>query len=109
MKAPAYTGCVAVVLVLLALPAAAKPSETETGRQKLTAKFVIYSSDEDRELASSLLKVLRGKDKVTRFLKASTIEKAIESEADVLVLVMTSRELPRLEKETLAALKKRKV
>ena len=52
--------------------------------------------------------MLRGKEKITRFEKAKTIEKAVASEADILVLVLPKRELPKLEKGTLEALKKRR-
>ncbi len=94
------------MLVQFESPSAINPAED---RKSVSARFVVYSSEKDAEFRSSLFRVLRGKEKVTRLEKAETIEKAVASEADVLVLVLPKYELPKLEKGTLEALKKRKI
>jgi len=110
MKAIVGTSCLPVVASVLSQLAAADPAESKTGaQQSVVARFVVYSSERDAELRSSLLRVLRGDDKVARIAKADTIEKATESEADVLILVMPDPDLPKLEPKTLDALKKRKL
>lgn len=95
-------GCLFVTLVSAGLALAAD-------RKPATARFVVYAAEEDSELGSSLFRVLRGDEKVSRFAKADTLKKAIESESDVLVLVLPKRELPKLDKTVLDALKKRKI
>jgi hypothetical protein len=94
------------MLVQFGSPSAANPAED---RKSVSPMFVVYASEEDAEFGSSLFRVLRGNEKFARFDKAQTIEKAIASEADVLVLVLPKRELPKLEKGILEALKKRKI
>ena len=56
-----------------------------------------------------MVRVLRGKGQRARFDKAETIEQAVASKADGLVLVMPTRELPKLGKGTLESLKRRKI
>ena len=117
-------GCVVLVVALLSRPAVADPPVTksappkstpaipapaETARTAPDPKFVVYASEQEAEFASSMFRVLRGKDKVARFAKAQTIEKAAESQADVLVLVMTTNVPPKLEPATIEALKRRKI
>ena len=46
---------------------------------------------------------------MTRITKADTIEKAVESKVDVLVLIMMGRKIPELAPKTIEALKTRKV
>ncbi len=106
VRSVAVVGFLIVMLVQFESPSAINPAED---RKSVSPKFVVYSSEKDAELRSSLFKVLRGKEKVTRLQKAETIEKAVASEADVLVLLLPKRELPKLEKGTLQALKKRKI
>lgn len=79
------------------------------------AKYVIYFEQEDAQLGASLFRVLIGADKYVRFEKAETMDKAIESDANVIVVVATGRIRRegqfnwKLDKESLDSLKKRKV
>src|SRR5579863_8075212 len=110
MNAKLSTVFLIVVSVLLSpLGAADKPGTKVEKEQALLPRFVVYASEEDEELGSSLLRVLRSKDKVERFARAGTIEKAAESDADVLVLAIVKSQLPKLEPQTLEALKTRKI
>jgi len=97
---------VLLTFVQLAPLSAADPPDDS---KQLNPKFVIYAAEEDAEFGSSLLTLLRGKGERARIDKASSIQRAIESTADVLILVMPGRELPKLEKSALEALKKRKI
>jgi len=72
-------------------------------------KFVICASERDAEFGESLFRVLRRPGERARFGRAETIEQALESEAEVIVLVLPGRDLPPLEERTLAALKHRKI
>ncbi len=75
-------------------------------------KFVIVSpkpSSANLELGASLYRVLLGNGQRAKFEKAESIEEAIASKADVIVLAMPSSDVPPLDKETLDSLKKRKV
>jgi hypothetical protein len=72
-------------------------------------RFLVYASDADAELRSSLYRVLRGDDKVARIEKADALETALSSDAEVLVLILPQRNLPNLDAATLNALKKRKI
>jgi hypothetical protein len=105
MKSVAYAGCLIVILARVASLSAADPiAEDKTVRPK----FVVYASEADAEFGSSLFRVLRGKGERARFDIAETIEQAVASVADVLVLVLPKRELPKLEIGTLESLKNRK-
>lgn len=99
----------ATVAIFLAQRGGAADRATQKPQRPPDPKFVIYSAAADAELGGSLFRVLRGTDQVSRLAKAETIEKALESPAGVLVLVMPGRTVPKLEKETLGALKKRKI
>ena len=112
-KKPGVSFC-AMVMASAALatsPAAAQQIGTPPVQQQARPKFVIYSAEADAELGSSLFRVLRDKDgKPTWIAKAESIEAAAKSEADVLILVMTSRQkAPKLDGDILEALKKRKI
>lgn len=85
------------------------PAEAAEEQRPSRPSFVVYAAPEDTELATSLFRVLRGKDKVTRLAKAESIEQALATEADVLVLAIPGRTPLKLEKETLEALKQRKI
>jgi len=99
-------GCLFASLVSAGYALAADPA---ADLKPAAARFVVYAAEDNSELGSSLFRVLRGDEKVSRFAKADTLQKAIESEADVLVLVLPQRELPKLDKTVLDALKKRKI
>ncbi len=71
-------------------------------------KFVVYASEENADLRSSVFRVLQGAEKVARIEKADSLEAALASEAQVLVLVLPKLP-PMLEPGTLAQLKQRKV
>lgn len=79
------------------------------------AKYVIFSKPDDAQLGASLFRVLIGADKNVRFEKAESIEKAIESDANVIVVVATQKIPPggqfhwNLDQKSLASLKNRKV
>ena len=90
-----------VILVRVVCLSAADPA---TEGKVVSRKFVVYASKADAEFGSSLFRVLRGKGDRARFDKAETIEQAVVSEADVLVMVM-----PKREKWILESLKKRKI
>lgn len=115
MQATGFTAGLIVLVSLLSQVAAAEPPAAApipaTAEKPETAvpKFIVYSSEADAEFRTALFRVLRGNDKVSRIAKADTIEKAVESEVDVLVLIMTGRKLPELEAKTIEALKKRKI
>src|SRR5580765_8124511 len=97
MKASLRAGCLMLMAILLSRPAAAHPPAADSAKRPSSPKVVVYSSEEDAKFASSLFRVLRGKEKASRFAKANSIEKATDSEADVIVLVMTGNQLPKLE------------
>lgn len=107
--------CAVLLISLLSPFVAAEPRETvETSPttekpETAAAKFIVYSSEADAEFRTALFRVLRGNDKVARIAKADTIEKAVESDVGVLVLIMTGRKVPELEPETIEALQKRKI
>src|SRR5437764_4285958 len=86
MKATMSTGCLIVVASLLLQLVAADPPDAKAEKQEaVVPKFVVYSSAEDAEFRTSVFRVLRGVDKVAQIAKVDTIEKATESEVDVLV------------------------
>ena len=101
-------------LVVCALNSSVFCQETDNSNAK-TAKYVIYSEPKDAQLGASLFRVLIGADKNVRFEKAETMDKAIESDANVIVVVATGRIRGEgkfnwnLDKESLDSLKKRKV
>jgi hypothetical protein len=105
MKVSANVGCFIVAMQAVTLWAA----ESRADGNRESPKFAVYASETDAELGSSLFRVLRRKGQRARFDRVETIKQAIESEADVLVLVLPGRELPKLEKATLESLKKRKI
>jgi hypothetical protein len=106
MKFMAHVGLSIVILV----PAASLLVSDSFAQDKtVRPKFVVYASEEDAEFRSSLFTVLRGKGERSRIDKAETMEQALASEADVLVLVLLHRDLPKLSKETLEALRSRKI
>lgn len=107
MKAATHVCCLIILLVVRVVSVSAADPDAEG--KPVSPRFVVYASEADAEFGSSLFRVLRGKGERARFDKAGTIEQAIKSEADVLVLVLPRRELPKLEKETLESLKKRKI
>jgi hypothetical protein len=110
MKMAVRAGCLIVVTLLLSQLTAADPPDVKAEKEEsVIPKFVVYSSEEDAEFRTSVFRVLRGNEKVARIAKADTIERATESEVDVLVLIMTNRELPKLGPKTVEALKKRKI
>ncbi len=96
-------------LILLVRVISLSAADPGTERKPATARFVVYASEADTEIGSSLFRALYSNGKRERFDKAQTIEQAIESTADVLVLVLPTRDLPKLEKGTLESLKKRKI
>ena len=79
--------------------------------EKEPAKFVVVApkSGENAELGASLYRVLLGTGQRAKFERVESIEEAVTSKADVIVLAMSSRDLPTLERETLESLKKRKI
>ena len=79
--------------------------------EKEPAKFVIVApkSGVNSELGASLYRVLLGSGQRAKFERVETIEQAVASKADVIVLAMPSVDLPPIEKETLESLKKRKI
>src|SRR5436309_5620480 len=101
-----FIGCLIASLVTATFIRAADPPAE---RPPANARFVVYAAEEDAELGSSLVRVLRGTEKVSKFAKADTLEKALESEADVLVMVLPKREPPKPDQKTLEVLKKRKI
>jgi hypothetical protein len=101
-----FVGGLIVIVVWLVSTSAADPPEE---RKPATPKFAIYASEEDADFRSTLFKVLHGNDKESRFDLADKIEKVVSSEAEVLILVLPRRELLTVKKETLKALKTRKI
>jgi hypothetical protein len=106
MRPVAFVAGAIVILLGLSATSAANAADE---RKSAGPDFVVYASAKDADFGSSLFGVLRGKGKVTRLEKADTIEKAVASAANVLVLVLPKRERPKLEKRTLEALKRRKI
>ena len=106
MRIAEYVICLLILLFGVELISAAD-QDAET--KPVSPRFVVYASEADAKLGSSLFRVLRTKGERARFDKAETIEQAVESAADVLVLVIPTRELPKLETGTLESLKKRKI
>ena len=78
---------------------------------KEPAKFVIVApkSGVNSELGASLYRVLLGSGQRAKFERVETIEQAVASKADVIVLAMPSVDLPPIAKETLESLKQRKI
>ncbi len=72
-------------------------------------KFVIYASAEDAPMGTSLLRILHDQESVTRIEKTQSIDRAAESEADVIVVVAPRRRQLDVSKETLNRLKGRKI
>ncbi|MEI8017381.1 MAG: hypothetical protein WCH39_04225 [Schlesneria sp.] len=105
MKAAAVACCLIIIARVVSLSAADPDAEGKT----IPLRFVVYASEVDTEIASSLFRALYSNGKRERFGKAQTIEQAIESDAEVLILVLPTRDLPKLEKSTLESLKKRKI
>lgn len=99
-------GCLFVSLVSTGIVLAADPPAEH---KPAAARFVLYRHEGDAEFGSSLFRVLRGDENVSRIAKADTLQNAIDSEADVLVLVLPKRDLPKFDKAVLDALKKRKI
>ncbi len=79
--------------------------------EKEPAKFVIVApkSGVNSELGASLYRVLLGSGQRAKFERVETIEQAVASKADVIILAMPSVDLPRIAKETLESLKQRKI
>lgn len=113
MKLIASMTALALLATFLAQFVAAGPPEVAAAdkgaSESAVPRFVVYSSEADAEFRTALFRVLRGNDKVTRITKADTIEKAVESKVDVLVLIMMGRKIPELAPKTIEALKTRKV
>jgi len=114
MSAIAKTLILALFATAVARFVVAEPPEATAAAHKGTPeravpRFIVYSSEGDVEFRTALFRVLRGKDKVTRITKADTIEKAVESEVDVLVLIMMGRKIPELAPKTIESLKTRKI
>ena len=105
MRTSVLACCLIITVRVISLSAA----DPDTESKSVPPRFVVYASEADSELGSSLFRALYSNGKRERFVKAQTIEQAVESEADVLVLVLPARELPRLEMGTLESLKKRKI
>ena len=105
MRNVILAGCLIVTLVRLGSSAVTSAAENKP----VKPKFVVFATRQDADLRSSLFRILRGNDEVARFDKANTIAEAVESEADVLVLVMPKRTSPELGETILEELKKRKI
>jgi hypothetical protein len=102
----AALACVLITMVQgISLPAA----DPDTSSIAVPLRFVVCASEADTEIGSSLFRALYSNGKRERFGKAQTIEQAVESDADVLILVLPTRDLPKLETSTLESLKKRKI
>ncbi len=106
MRPVAFVASAIVILLRLSTISAANAADE---RKSVRPDFVVYTSANDADFGSSLFGVLRGKGKVTRLEKADTIEKAVASEANVVVLVLPKHDRPKLEKRTLEALKTHKI
>ncbi|MDB5390292.1 MAG: hypothetical protein JWM11_5938 [Planctomycetaceae bacterium] len=98
-----------IVCAMFSSTAVADPAVTQTKTRPANAKFVVFSADEDTELAAPLFKILRGKDKFERILKANSLKKAVASEADVLILVLPRATPLELDSSIIQALKKKKL
>ncbi len=99
-----------VVFLLFIIQAVSlSAADPEADSKPVRPRYVVYASEADGEFGSSLFRVLYSKGQRERFDKAQTIEQAVESDADVLVLILPTRELPTLEEGTLESLKKRKI
>ncbi len=105
MRAASLVWCLMMLVRGISLSAA----DPETENKPLPPRCVVYASEADTEIGSSLFRALYSNGKRERFVKAQTIEQAVESGADVLVLVLPTRDLPKLEKGTLESLKKHKI
>ena len=105
MRTAAFACCLITMIRVISLSAADPDTESKT----VPPRFVVYASEADTVFGSSLFRALYGNGKRERFVKAQTIEQAVESEAEVLVLVLPARELPKLGNGTLESLKKRKI
>lgn len=101
-----FVGCL-IVFATLSVPVSAADAIPEQNLQK--PKFVVCAPDKDSNLRSSLYRVLRGNGEVARFDKANTIDQALDSEAEVLVLILTGKTLPELEEDTVRKLRQRKI
>ena len=100
-----------LVCLILFLPVALLLTDMTRADEKETVKFVIVAprSGANAKLGASLYRVLLGNSQRARLERAETIDQAVKSKADVIVLAMASGVLPELEMETLQALKERKV
>ena len=104
-------GCLTIAVAFMNRAAVAQTPGAQSDRKAAHPAFVIYSPEEDAAVASSLLRVLRASDgKPTRIAKAESIRAASESDANVVILVMTRlSKVPEIEKDVLVALKRRKI
>lgn len=98
--------CAFIAVLVLPVSVLAAPSDSD---QADAPKFVIYASDQDAQTASSLYRILRGDDKTARFGKAANLDEAANSDAEVLVVVMSGRERIELAPSAIELLKKRKI
>ncbi len=96
-------------LIMIGRVISTSAADLDSVDKPLPPRFVVYSSEADAVLGSSLFRALYTQGKRERFVKAQTIEEAVESDGEVLIFVIPNRDLPKLEKNTLELLKKRKI
>ena len=94
---------------LMNLASLSAGSDVAPGQDAVVPKFVVCASTDNAEFGSSLFRVLRSHEKVSRFDKAETIEGAITSDAEVLVRVLPTRLTTTFPQATIDELKKRKI
>ncbi|MDX1925333.1 MAG: hypothetical protein SFV81_02370 [Pirellulaceae bacterium] len=115
MKDPIRNRCniVAVVVALMLNVTFADNtfSDSTIADETVPARFVIVApkAGVHAELGTSLFRVLRFGSQRGKFERVETIEEAVASQADIIVLAMPHRELPPIAKETLESLKQRKI
>ena len=108
-----FVACAVVMVVIHLLhPPLFAQDPIEIAAEKplsVVPEYVIYSPAEDAELRTSMFPVLRGEQKGKPFAKANSIAEAAHSAADVLIMIMTNPEVPKLEPKILQALRNRKI
>ncbi len=110
MKATIRNSC-NIVAVVVALMLNVTFADDTFADDTVPAKLVIVApkAGMNSELGTSLFRVLRFGSQRGKFERVETIEEAVASKADIIVLAMPHRELPPIAKETLESLKQRKI
>jgi hypothetical protein len=99
---------VAALVALIQLEGRAPSADQKAGNQP-TAKYVVYAAPKKPSWGPDLVRMLRGKYGTASAVEVDTIEKAIASTAEVLILVLPDDAPQPLSTKSLDTLKQRKI